>query len=125
MVNRHMKKFQYIEGASLHFNPPKNKYNFGRVNAIDFPFSTLHNTPSLYVNVNVYFRVLHKLRVDVMRPDYPWGSKLPHLQVGASNSFQTQCVGRGVLLLLSFSVRFLSYPLRRYSCAKLMHFPAR
>ena len=80
-----------------------NRYNFGRVNGIDFPFATLHNTPSLYVNVNVhvYFRVLHKLSVDV---DYPWGSKLPHLQVGASNSFQTQCVGRGVLSLLGFSV---------------------
>ena len=39
-----------------------NRYNFGRVNAIDFPFSILHNTTSLYVNVNVYYRVLHKLR---------------------------------------------------------------
>ena len=39
-----------------------NRYNFGRVNAIDFPFSILHNTTSLYVNVNVYSRVLHKLR---------------------------------------------------------------
>ena len=80
-----------------------NRYNFRTVNAIDFLFSTLHSTPFLYVDL--YFRVLHKLRADVMRPDYPWGSKLPHLQVGASNSFQNQCVCRGVLSLLIFSVR--------------------
>ena len=72
-----------------------NRYNFRTVNAIDFLFSSLH----------LYFRVLHKLHADVMRPDYPWGSKLPHLQVGASNSFQIQCVCRGVLSLLIFSVR--------------------
>ena len=54
------------------------------VNAIDFLISTLNSTPFLYVDL--YFRVLYKLRADVMRPDYPWGSKLPHLQVGASNS---------------------------------------
>ena len=71
------------------------RYNFRTVNAIDFLFSSLH----------LYFRVLHKLHSDVMRPDYPWGSKLPHLQVGASNSFQIQCVCRGVLSLLIFSVR--------------------
>ena len=80
-----------------------NRYNFRTVNAIDFLFSTLHSTPFLYVDL--YFRVLHKLLADVMRPDYPWGSKLPHLQVGASNSFQIQCVCRGVLSLLIFSVR--------------------
>ena len=79
------------------------RYNFRTVNAIDFLFSTLHSTPFLYVYL--YFRVLHKLRADVMRPDYPWGSKLPHLQVGASNSFQIQFVFRGVLSLLIFSVR--------------------
>ena len=27
MVNRHMKNFQYIEGASLHFKPPKNWFS--------------------------------------------------------------------------------------------------
>ena len=80
-----------------------NRYNFRTVNAIDFLFSTLHSTPFLYVDL--YFRVLHKLRADAMRPDYPWGSKLPHLQVGASNSFQIQCVCRGVLSLLICSVR--------------------
>ena len=81
-----------------------NRYNFRNVNAIDFLFSALHSTPFLYVDL--YFRVLHKLRADVMRPDYPWGSKLPHLQVGASNLFQIQCVcSRGVLSLLIFSVR--------------------
>ena len=80
-----------------------NRYNFRTVNAIDFLFSTLHSTPFLYVDL--YFRVLHKLRAYVMRPDYPWGSKLPHLQVGASNSFQIQCVCRAVLSLLIFSVR--------------------
>ena len=80
-----------------------NRCNFRTVNAIDFLFSTLHSTPFLYVDL--YFRVLHKLHTDVMRPDYPWGSKLPHLQVGASNSFQIQCVCRGVLSLLIFSVR--------------------
>ena len=80
-----------------------NGYNFRTVNAIDFLFSTLHSTPFLYVDL--YFRVLHKLHADVMRPDYPWGSKLPHLQVGASNSFQIQCVCRGVLSLLIYSVR--------------------
>ena len=37
--------------------------------------SILHTTPFLYVNL--YFGVLHKLRVDVMRLNYPWGSKLP------------------------------------------------
>ena len=79
------------------------RYNFRTVNAIDFLFSTLHSTPFLYVYL--YFRVLHKLRADVTRPDYPWGSKLPHLQVGASNSFQIQFVFRGVLSLLIFSVR--------------------
>ena len=79
-----------------------NRYNFRTVNAIDFLFSILHSTPFLYVDL--YFPVLHKLRADVMRPDYPWGSKLPHLQVGASNSFQIQCVCRGVLSLLIFSV---------------------
>ena len=79
-----------------------NRYNFRTVHAIDFLFSTLHGTPLQYVDL--YFRVLHKLRADVMRPDYPLGSKLPHLQVGASNSFQIQCVCRGVLSLLIFSV---------------------
>ena len=80
-----------------------NRYNFRTVHDIDFLFSTLHGTPFLYVDL--YFHVLHKIRADVMRPDYPWGSKLPHLQVGASNSFQIQCVCRGVLSLLIFSVR--------------------
>ena len=80
-----------------------NRYNFRTINAIDFLFSTLHSTPFLYVDL--YFRVLHKLRANVMRPDYPWGLKLPHLQVGASNSFQIHCVCRGVLSLLNFSVR--------------------
>ena len=80
-----------------------NRYNFRTVNAIDFLFSTLHSTPFLYVDL--YFRVLHKLHANVMRPDYPWGSKLPHLQVGASNSFHIQCVCRGVLSLLICSVR--------------------
>ena len=41
------------------------RYNFQTVNAIDFLFSTLHSTPFLYVDL--YFRVLHKLRTDVMR----------------------------------------------------------
>ena len=41
-----------------------NRYSFRTVNAIDFLFSSLHNTPFLYVDL--YFRVLHKLRVDVM-----------------------------------------------------------
>ena len=67
-----------------------NRYNFRTVNAIDVLFSTLHSTPFPYVDL--YFCVLHKLHAYVMRPDYPWGSKLPHLQVGASNSFQIQCV---------------------------------
>ena len=80
-----------------------NRYNFRTVNAIDFLFSTLHSTPFLYVDL--YFRVLHKLHANVMRPDYPWGSKLPHLQVGASNSFHIQCVCRWVLSLLICSVR--------------------
>ena len=80
-----------------------NRYTFRTVNAIDVLFSTLHSTPFLYVDL--HFHVLHKFRADVMRPDYPWGSKLPHLQVGASNSFQIQCVCRGVLSLLIFSVR--------------------
>eukprot|EP00731_Ephydatia_muelleri_P035877 Em0173g4a len=35
---------------------------------------------SIYHVTDLYFRVLHKLRADVMRSDYPWGSKLPHLQ---------------------------------------------
>ena len=95
-----------------------NRYNFRTVNAIDVLFSTLHSTPFPYVDL--YFCVLHKLHAYVMRPDYPWGSKLPHLQVGASNSFQIQCVCRGVLSLLIFA-NFLCYPLWRYSCAKLMH----
>ena len=107
-------KFVYKNALRL------NRYNFRTVNAIDFLFSTLHSTPFLYVDL--YLCVLHKLRADVMRPDYPWDSKQPHLQVGASNSFQIQCLRRGVLSLLIFSVRyFLCYPLRRYSCAKLMH----
>ena len=63
-----------------------NRYNFRNVKAIDFLFSTLHSTPFLYVDL--YFRVLHKLLVDIMRPDYPWGSKLSHVQVGATNLFQ-------------------------------------
>ena len=37
-----------------------------------------------------------------MRPDYPWGSKLPHLQVGASNSFQIQCVRKGGPVAMDF-----------------------
>ena len=46
-----------------------NRCNFRTVNAIDFLFSKLRNTPFLYVDL--YFRVLHELRADVMRPDYP------------------------------------------------------
>ena len=83
-----------------------NRYNFRTVNSIDFLFSTLHSASLLYVYL--YFRVLHKLRADVMRPDYPWGSKLPHLQVGASNSFQIQCVCRGVLSPLISLICMLS-----------------
>ena len=80
-----------------------NRHNFRTVNVIDFLFSALHSTPFLYVDL--YFRVLHQFHADVMRPDYPWGSKLPHLQVGASNSFQILCVYRGVLSLFIFLVR--------------------
>ena len=108
----HIIKFCYKNALRL------NRYNFRTVKAIDVLFSTLHSTPFPYVDL--YFRVLHKLHAYVMRPDYPWGSKLPHLQVGASNSFQIQCVCRGVLSLLIFA-NFLCYPLWRYSCAKLMH----
>ena len=62
-----------------------NRCNFRTVHAVDFLFSTLHTTPFQYVNV--YFGILHKLRADVTRPDSPWGSKMPHFQVGASKSF--------------------------------------
>ena len=97
-----------------------NRYNFPTVNAIDFLFSILHTTPFHYGET--YFGALHQFLADAKRSDIPWGSKPPHLQVGAFKSLQIQYVRTGVLLLLMCSVRqFLLYPSRRYSCAKLMH----
>ena len=92
-----------------------NHYNTQTVNTIDFVFSTLYKTPVLYVNL--YLGSLHKLRADVMRPDYPWGSKLPHLQVGASNSFNFSVYVDGPVAIDLFGSLFLCHPLRRYSCA--------
>ena len=94
--------------------------NFPPVNAIDLLFSTLHATPFHYRKT--YFGALHQFLADITRSDTPWGSKPPHLQVGAFKSLQIQYVRTGVLLLLMCSVRsFLLYPSRRYSCVKLMH----
>ena len=56
---------QIIKIIVIHLN----RYNFRTVNAIDFIFSTLHKTP--FLNVNLYLGNLYKLRVNVMRPDYP------------------------------------------------------
>ena len=80
-----------------------NRCNSRTVHAIDFLFSTRHTTPFQYVKL--YCGILHKLCADVTRSDSPWGSKTPHLQVGASKSFSIRCVRRGVLSLLSCSFR--------------------
>ena len=80
-----------------------NRYNLPTVNAIDFLFSTLHATPFHYGET--YFGALHQFRADATRSDTPWGSKPPHLQVGAFKSLQIQYVRTGVLLLLMCSVR--------------------
>ena len=63
-AKRHIIKIVYKNAFCL------NRCNFRTVKAIDFLFSILHSTPFLYVDL--YFRVLHELRADVMRPDYPW-----------------------------------------------------
>ena len=80
-----------------------NRYKFPMVNAIDLLFSTLHTTPFPYGKT--YFEALHQFLADVMRSDTPWGSKPPHLQVGAFKSCQIKYVRTGILLLLMCSVR--------------------
>ena len=82
---------------------PVNRYNFPTVNAIVLLFSTLHTTPFHYGET--YFGALHQFLADATRSDTPWGSKPPHLQVGAFKSLQIQYVRTGVLLLLMCSVR--------------------
>ena len=47
-------------------------------------FSMQSCTESAYQYFGIF---LHKLCADVTRPDSPWGSKMPHLMVGASKSF--------------------------------------
>ena len=79
-----------------------NRYNFPTVNAIDFLFSTLH-TISFHCGV-ANFGALQQFFADATRSDTPWGSKQPHLQIGAFKSLQIQYVGTGVLLLLMCSV---------------------
>ena len=73
-----------------------NRYTFPTVNAIDFLFSTLHTTPFHYGET--YFGALHQFLSDVTRSDTPWGSKPPHLQVGAFKSLQIQYVRTGVAI---------------------------
>ena len=96
-----------------------NRCNFRTVHAIDFLFSTLHTTPFQYVNV--YFGILHKLRADVRRPDSPWGSKMPHFQVGASKSLV--CTQRGpVAIEVFFSLIFTLSVTEIYLCKVNAHF---
>ena len=80
-----------------------NRYNFTTVNAIDVLFSTLHTTPFHYGET--YCGVLHQFLADATKSDTTWGSKPPHLQVGAFKSLQIQYVHTGILLLLMCSVR--------------------
>ena len=54
-----------------------NCYNFRTVVAIGLIFSTRHTAPLLCVGI--YFGVLHKHSVDVMRSNIPWGLKSPQL----------------------------------------------
>ena len=98
-----------------------NRYIFCKVYTIDVLFSPLYTTPFLYVLI--YFSILHKHSANSTRSDAPCGSKLPHLQIGAFKSLQIGSIRRGgVLSLLICSVCYiLSYPLRRYRCAKLMY----
>ena len=70
-----------------------NRYNFGTVHAIDFLFSTLHTTPFLYGKID--FGAMHQFLADVTRSDTLWGSKPPHLHVGAFKSLQIQYVRTG------------------------------
>ena len=90
------------------------------VNAIDFLFSKVNSTPFLYVKL--CFGVLQRLSADVTRPDNPLGSKLPDHLVGAFKSLHILCVRKWVLSLLIWPVHYFSlYPLRRCSCANVMH----
>ena len=65
-----------------------NRYNFPTVNSINLLFSTLHTTPFHYGKT--YFGALYQFLADVTRSDTPWGSKPPHLQVGAFKLLQIQ-----------------------------------
>ena len=80
-----------------------NCYNFPTFNAVDFLFSTLHTTPFRYGET--YYGVLHQFLADATKSNTTWGSKPPHLQVGAFKSLQIQYVRTRVLLLLMCSVR--------------------
>ena len=70
-----------------------NRYNFPTVNAINVLLSSRHSTPLHYRKK--YFGALHQFFADATRSDTPWGSKLPHLQVGAFKSLQIQYVLQG------------------------------
>ena len=61
--------------------------------------------------MNLYLGSLHKLRADVMRPDYPWVSKLPHLQVhvGASNLFNFSVYVEAIDLFGSLDLYVIRY----------------
>ena len=56
-----------------------------------FKLLELLNSTSYFHYVKIYFGVLHMHT----RPNTSWGSKLPHLQVGALKLFPIRCVRRG------------------------------
>ena len=62
-------------------------------------FSTFHTT----LCENIFPCLAHS--AEVMKSDILWGSKPPHLQVGAFKWLQIWCVCRGVLWPLIYSVR--------------------
>ena len=100
-----------------------NRYNFPTVNAIDLRFSTLHTTPFHYGET--YFGVLHQFLADATRSDTPWGSKPPHLQVGAFTPLQTSlCTYRGPVAIDVFSSLIFTLSVTEIQLCKVnAHFP--
>ena len=89
---------------------------------ISILFLPLHTAPFFYVKL--YFGVLYKHGADVMRSNTLWGSKPPHLQIGASNCFK---FGVNVLVTIDlFCSSIFTLSVTEIQLCKVnAHFPAR
>ena len=96
-----------------------NRYNFPTVNAINLLLSSRHSTPLHYRKK--YSGALHQFFADATRSDTPWGSKPPHLQVGAFKSLQ---IHRDLVAIDVFSLLIFTLSITKIQLCKInAHFP--